>query len=351
VAENLFILQLAICCALYLRWGAKALTGESWQFIAAIPIAQGNGQWQGLNLTWYGALTANAYVVAVLIIFILLGAAGTPLAGTFLMVIALLALCVPASRVIARIVEGKAHTFTVGGASFVGVVAAPWVVLLVNQSAGMVLGFQIPVMAALAAGSIAYAFGEGLGRLACISFGCCYGKPLSSCNPLVAKVFAGYSFVFTGKTKKIAYASGLDGVKILPVQAFTYILYTCAGLVATWLFLHAFFIAAFLLATTVTQGWRVLSELLREDYRGNGTISAYQILGTIAIVYAYGTAFVLAGLGVPQASASLVNGLTTLWNPAMILFIQALWLVIFIYTGCSKVTGSTLSFHVHHDQI
>lgn len=351
MAENLFILLLALCCALYLWWGATALTGESWQFIATIPVAQqGNGQWHGLNLTWYGALTANAYVAAVLIIFVLLGAAGIPLAGTFLMVIALLVLCVPASRVIARIVEGKAHTFTVGGASFVGVVAAPWVVLLVNHSAGMVLGFQIPVMAALAAGSIAYAFGEGLGRLACISFGCCYGKALCSCHPLVAKIFAGHSFVFTGKTKKIAYASGLDGVKILPVQALTYILYTCAGLAATWLFLHSFFVAAFLLATTVTQGWRVLSELLREDYRGNGTISAYQILGTIAIVYAYGTAFVL-GLGVPQPYASLGTGLTTLWNPAMIIFLQALWLVIFLYTGRSKVTGSTLSFHVHRDRI
>jgi phosphatidylserine decarboxylase len=56
----------------------------------------------------------------------LLGAAGVPLAGVMVFSVLMLALCVPASRLVARLVEGKAHTFTVGGAVFVGIVAAPW---------------------------------------------------------------------------------------------------------------------------------------------------------------------------------------------------------------------------------
>jgi hypothetical protein len=37
----------------------------------------------------------------------------------------------------------------------------------------------MPIVPALAAVMIAYTFGEALGRLACISFGCCYGVSIS----------------------------------------------------------------------------------------------------------------------------------------------------------------------------
>ena len=79
----------------------------------------------GVNLTWYGLLTGNAYVVSVAVLFILMGAVKVPLAGTALLVTIMLACCVPASRLVARVVEKKAHTFTVGGAVFVGVLIAP----------------------------------------------------------------------------------------------------------------------------------------------------------------------------------------------------------------------------------
>jgi prolipoprotein diacylglyceryltransferase len=83
---------------------------------------------------------------------------------------------VPSSKLMARIVERKKHTSTIGGASFVGLLLAPWIiqgtqVVCLSTGAG-----QVSVMVVLAAVMICYTLGEGLGRLACISFGCCYGK-------------------------------------------------------------------------------------------------------------------------------------------------------------------------------
>lgn len=348
--DVLFIVVLSLLSGVLFLWGVKALPGERRQILAAVPVdSHGDGRWSGVNFTWYGLLTANAYVVAVAMVLILLGGVGVPVAGTFATVAALLVFCVPASRVVARLVEKKAHTFTVGGAVFVGMLIAPWVVVMANRSAGAFLGFHVPVMAALAAVSIAYAFGEGLGRLACVSFGCCYGKRLSACHPLLQRAFRRYGVIFTGKTKKIAYAGGMEGVKVLPVQALTYVIYVGTGLLATLLFLRSHCTAAFVAATTVTQGWRVLSELLRDDYRGAGKISAYQVMGVVGILYAWGIAILFGEAPLP--AVELARGILTLWNPFVILALQLLWFTIFLYTGRSMVTGATISFHVHPDRI
>ncbi|MCM2357015.1 MAG: prolipoprotein diacylglyceryl transferase [Geobacteraceae bacterium] len=332
--------------ALYLFWGITVLPHERWQFLAAVPVRKKEGgEWDGVNLTWYGLLTANAYAVAVAVLFILLGAIGVPFAGTAVMAAILLSLCVPASRLVARVVEKKAHTFTVGGAVFVGVLMAPWVVLLINRTVGL----DISPAAALAALAIAYAFGEGLGRLACISFGCCYGRRLADAPGWLQRTFAGLSFTFAGKTRKIAYAGGLEGVQVLPVQALTAILYVCCGLAGIYLFLHSLFAAAFLLAMVVTQGWRILSETLRDDYRGGGRFSAYQVMGLVAILYGCGALLLFPAT--PISPPAIADGLAILWHPAALLFLQGLWLAIFLYTGRSTVTGALLSFHVHRDRI
>jgi hypothetical protein len=52
-----------------------------------------------------------------------------------------------------------------------------------------------------------------------------------------------------------------------------------------------------------------------------------------------------------SAVPDIVEGLTNLWHPATILFLQAVWLIIFLYTGRSYVTGSTISFHIHQKRI
>ena len=340
----------ATLMALYLWWGFRYLPAEQWQIFATVPSGKSEtGGWLGVNFTWYGLLTANAYAVAIAVLLVLMGAVGIPPLGTALLTVALLICCVPASRLVARVVEKKAHTFTVGGAVFVGILITPPVITLVNRTAGQALAFHIPVMAAYGAIAIAYAFGEGLGRLACISFGCCYGKPLAAASGWLRRLFSGRCFVFSGSTKKIAYSGAMEGTEVIPIQAVTAVLYCACGLLATWLFLESRHIAAFLVATITTQGWRSLSETLRADYRGAGKISAYQIMGVVGVVYAVGAAFLLNEpfLGLPQLPA----GIATLWNPAIILFLQGVWMVIFLYTGRSTVTGATLAFHVHQDRI
>ncbi len=344
--NELFVLFLLIAFGLMLTWGFRVLPRDGWQMLATLPIRPlGNGQWQGVNLTWYGLLTANAYLIGLLLLIILLGAAEVSLSGVMLVAIGLLTLCIPASRLIARIVEGKAHTFTVGGAVFVGILAAPWIVKLVSQ----ITTEQIPVLITLAAISIAYACGEGLGRLACISFGCCYGRPISQCGSLTQRFFRRWNFSFYGETRKISYASGLEGAPVVPIQAITALLYIGVGLLGTELFLHGKYLVAFTVTMIVTQFWRVVSELFRADFRGNARFSVYQVMGLVAIPYALGCAIYFNSVGTPKPQLEL--GLLALWQPGTLLFLQLIWLSLFIYTGRSTVTGAHLSFHIHRERI
>lgn len=348
MTNELFLLLLLLGFTALLLWGFRVLPGEKWQVLATLPVRRNsNGEWQGINLTWYGLLTANAYLVAVAMLVLLLGSIGAPLGEMALATSGLLALCVPASRLVARLVEGKTHTFTVGGAVFVGLVAAPWLIEGLNRLPGVM---RLPVLPTLAALAVAYAFGEGLGRLACISFGCCYGKPLSQCCPTAQKLFRRWHFAFTGATKKIAYAGGLEGVRVVPIQGLTATLYTLTGLFGAWLFLNGHFGGAFVLTTLITQAWRVYSETLRADYRGRGRFSAYQLMALLALPYTLAIA-----LGYQDAPVTtwpeLKRGLALFWQPAPLLFLQLLWLSLFLYTGRSSVTGATLSFHVHRDRV
>ena len=49
-----------------LIWAFRELPAERWQFVATIPLQRhADGHWIGLNLTFYGALTALGYVVAI----------------------------------------------------------------------------------------------------------------------------------------------------------------------------------------------------------------------------------------------------------------------------------------------
>jgi hypothetical protein len=350
MANVVFVSGLALLFTLLLAWGFKALPKEGRQILAALPVAkEGADHWRGVNLTYYGLLNANAYTAAVAIMIILMGAIGAPLEATLMWAILLLALCMPASRLVAKLVERKSYTFTIGGASFVGILAAPWAIELINAVHGDGMNPHIPVMPAMAALAIAYSFGEGMGRLACISFGCCYGKPLSQSHPLIQKVFENCSFTFFGKTKKIAYASNLEGERVVPVQAVTSTLYIGIGLLGIVLYLSSHHLAAFILSVATTQGWRSVSEVLRADYRGEGKISAYQIMGALAIFYAVGLSLVFPST--PDLAADVSAGIKSLWNPGVILFLQVLWVACFLYTGRSMITGSTISFYVHKDRI
>ncbi|MFA6283835.1 MAG: prolipoprotein diacylglyceryl transferase family protein, partial [Desulfurivibrionaceae bacterium] len=265
------------------------------------------------------------------------------------MVLGVMGCSVAAAKLLAMAVEKKRNTLTVGGAAIIGLLSMPVAVATYNSLAERLnapLASLIPVMAALA---VAYLLGEGIGRLACLSFGCCYGKPLSELGPKARRFFAPFAATFHGSTKKISYASGLAGVGVVPIQAITSFLSVTIGLGAMYLFLEGAFKAAFLLAALFALGWRVLSEYFRADYRGEGKFSAYQQMALWGMGYC--TLLALFDGNNTGGQTNLEAGLASLWNPAALLFFQALWLLLFIYTGFSSVTGAMLSFHVRQEKI
>jgi hypothetical protein len=350
MSNEMFVLSLGGLFLAFATWAFKQLPREGWQILASVPILKdSSGRWHGLNFTYYGLLTANALVLSAALLIVLLGAVNVPTGVILAIVMVLLLICLPAAKWVARLVEGKSYTFTVAGAFFVGMLAAPLILRIFNLLLNQSRLSEIPVIPALAALVIVSAIGEGLGRIACISFGCCYGKPLAEVHPALRRVFGKWNFVFSGEMKKISYASGMGGREVVPIQAITSILYVAVGLLATLLFLKGLFSLAFLLAVVTTQGWRSLSEVLRADYRGQGKVTPYQIMGIIAICYS--SAFVASLSMDPLASPKLAVGIEALWRPEVVLFLQALWAIVFIVFGKSMVTGSQISFRLYEDRI
>jgi hypothetical protein len=342
---EIFILILAGGIFMLFLWAFRTLPKENWQILACLPQRKDDdGKWRGINLTYYGFFNAAAYLFAVILFLIMAGSLGITFIGSLSVVIPVLAICMSASRLIARLVEKKKNTFTVGGASFIGILITPWIITIVNITLGKWLGFRVAIIETMTAIFIAYAFGEGIGRLACISFGCCYGKPLSTCNPLTQKIFRRWNFVFRGKTKKIAYDHQLDGQAVIPIQALTAIIYTGCGLLSFYLFIKGKAPTALVITLFVTQGWRFASEFLRADYRGHGRISAYQIMTLFASIYTF---VILAFIQENYRSLpNLLMGLSFLWNPGMIIFLVVLWVVSFLYTGRSSVTCSSIHIRI-----
>ena len=349
-SNEAFVLVLGALMAVMVFWAFKRLPEERWQFLASVPIMKdGSGHWHGLNFTYYGLLIANALVFGVAMLIILFGALRVPMSVTLTLIFAVLLVCLPAAKWVARLVEGKHCTFTIAGAFFVGIFTAPGVILALNALLPKAGFAPVPMTPALAAILIAYAFGEGLGRLACISFGCCYGVALQEAHPILRRIFDHWHFVFFGETKKISYASGLAGQQVVPIQAMTSLFYIGIGLAATWFFLKSQYGLAFVLTMAVTQGWRVLSEVLRADYRGDGRISAYQIMGIVAITFAAVHSYFTGDGG--RVTADLATGLEALWHAEVLLALQTLWALVFIIFGKSMVTGAQISFHLREDRI
>jgi hypothetical protein len=348
MTDATFVLTLGICLTLLLGWGFKTLPREQWQIMATLPLRkEPSGTWVGVNITYYGLLTASAGLAAIVTFLMLMASIHASMSAAVIAVGVVLAVCLPASRLVARVVEKKRHTSTVAGAVFVGLLVAPLVVAAINALAGP--DAKTPIGATIAAMTVAYIMGEGLGRLACISFGCCYGKPITQVGHSARRLFEKFHFAFSGPTKKIAYASGLEGIKVVPIQALTSTLYVAVGLIGMFLFLQSFYRTAYVVTIIASQAWRVYSETLRADYRGDSKISVYQKMAVGVMIYA--VAILAMFPGSPDLKADLTAGLTALWDPLVILVLQSIWVVIFLCTGWSMVTGSVLSFHVHRDRI
>jgi prolipoprotein diacylglyceryltransferase len=343
--NDLFVLGLAIFFAAILRWAFRTLPQEEWQIMAAVPCVKRDSEtWAGANYTYYGLLVALSCTFSTGLALLLMGSAGIPGSVGLLVVAAVLCVCMPTARIMARIVEKRLHTLTIAGPTFVGVVAAPGIVWAADLALSSFTNTRIPMLPVLAAFSIAYAMGEGFGRLACISFGCCYGKPLAVCHPILQRGLHRYGFVFSGKTKKIAYESGLEGEPVIPIQAMTSTLFLAVAILGMLLYFRGWYAEALIVTISVTQAWRIVSETLRSDYRGGGSWSAYQFLAAVAILCCGIMYFLLpTSLNPP---ADLIAGLGALWDPFVLLSLQTLFVVTFLWTGRSTVTASTMEFQI-----
>lgn len=141
----------------------------------------------------------------------------------------------------------------------------------------------------------------------------------------------------------------MEGIPLVPIQAITSAFCFLAAFTGTWLFFRSRFGAAFVVTIAATQVWRFASEGLRADYRGAGRITGYQVMALAMVAYSFGLA---AMLPLPAGCISdPILGIRSLWNPAVLLFVEVLWGGVFVYYGRSKVTGSTLSIHVREDRV
>jgi prolipoprotein diacylglyceryltransferase len=341
---------LALALAILFAWAFRHLPRERWQILAALPRErEPGGGWHGVNLTYYGVFNALGVGAGVTVAIFLPGAMGLPLAYLAGCVLAFLAVVLPASKLINRLVERNWHGFTVGGGCFVGMVAGPWVIWGVSRLFLPPADAASAVPYVLGALAPAYALGEGIGRLACISFGCCYGRPVSDSPAWLRPLFGRWAFAFEGRLKKASYAHGFEGQRLIPVQALTAIISSLAGLAGVALFLSGRPVAAFVLALVATQVWRFLSEFLRADYRGAGRISAYQWMALAGAVYA-----VLLGLlwpPVPRTAPDVARGLALLWTPGSILLIEAVMGFVFLRMGISTVTASHITMNLRNDRV
>ena len=343
-----FLLILSGLLTALFAWAFPRLHRKEWQFLAAVPVEEEGpgGSWRGMNLTFYGFFVATANAVALMLYIVLVSAAGLEIKTVFLLTGATFLICLPGARIIAGLVEGKKNTFTVAGASFAGLMTFPLVVWLINA---VVAGPLVPILPAFAGLTASYALGEGLGRLACLSFGCCCGKPVSLFSPLAETLLRPFSITFTGHTKKVSYEGKYFEEALVPVQMLTALVHAVVTVLATALYLYVMYAWSAMLAVGATQSWRVASEFLRSDHRGGGRFTAYQAMSVLSMI---GAGLILKfAPETERAMPDLSRGVATLWTPEVILAVQALWLVVFFYMGRSTVTESRISFSVRPDRV
>jgi prolipoprotein diacylglyceryltransferase len=338
-ANMLFVLGLVALVSAILAWGLHVLPRENMQILATIPLRRIDGDlWRGVNLTWYGVMQMTGMVLAIALALVLATAAHVPTHTLVLVIGVMLAVALPAAGLVARLVERRRGTFTVGGAVFAAALFLPWTTLALDALSGS--DHAVPIISAIA---VAYPLGEGIGRLACISFGCCYGRRLDDCGPGLRALFGWHPAVVVGATRKAVYEGHCEGVPLVPAPALSALVLSFAGLAGVPLFLDGEFLAAAVLSLSVAFVWRFTSEFLRADYRGQGRLSVYQWMALVCLVY------VVSAVGLLSARArqpDIHHGLALLASPLTVLALAAVGVVVFVYLGVSKMTTATIRLGV-----
>jgi Prolipoprotein diacylglyceryl transferase len=333
-------------------WSFRNLPLERWQFAAILPSPgqpHAHERWIGTNITFYGVISAAAYAVATALFIFLCGSVGQPLWATLAFIVALLAACIPASRLIAKWVEGGNVNFTVGGAAFAAALLLPFVVYLARYVATLTATTHFDAPALIAAAGLAYVLGEAIGRLGCLSFGCCYGRPISAVGALQRALYGATATTYRGQLKKISYASNLENTPVVPVQSIASVLLFTLFLVGLWLYWQQHFVASALLSVWGSQLWRLYSETLRADYRGGGKFSAYQWMAVATCVLSTVSIGSLAGDS--SSHPRFAQGWASVSQLEVFIALQLLAVGIVWFMGRSQVTGALVNLRLFRDRL
>ena len=336
-----FLAAIGIFLALILTAGFTFLPGERFQFIASVPSGKRKKDYSsGKNLTWYGLITAFSVTASSALFCTLASSYGFALKTCLLFIGSILLIALPASKIIAFIVEKRKGTITVGGAAFAAIAVSPAAAYLALKLSAD--GNSESIMPLLAAIGCSYLIGEGIGRLSCLSFGCCYGKPLKKYNGFIRKILSPFAVRFYGKLKKASYESGYEAKKLFPIQNITAVIYSASAVFSAWLFFTGEFRISFLFSIITAFAWRIISEFFRADFRGTGKISAYQIMSFLSIAICIAAAYFLPSPGIIFINA--MDGLQIFSNVLFVIILQFLFVAVFLFTGISSVTASKIYF-------
>ncbi|MGC8769285.1 prolipoprotein diacylglyceryl transferase family protein [Calditerrivibrio sp.] len=323
----------------------RYLPKERYQFIFTIPYKKlEDGRWLGKNITYYGFFNALGYTAGTLVTTALLLSFGLSFLQIFLMILFVFIICIPSSKLLAYIIEKSPHGFTVGGAVFVGVLVLPVAIYLSLKLTNFSIEFKNLIIPVYAVISVGYLMGEGIGRLGCLSFGCCYGKEITKVKSnFLRSFFESFYTVFHGECKKISYASGGCGVRTVPVQAIAILLYITTSFVSILMILKGFIISSLITSTLISQLYRFYSEFLRSDYRGVGKISSYQKMAILNIIIIFIYCYIFNGDVIyPEIQKALLEILSL----KFLIFAFFIFLMTFLYTGLSTATYSVIEFKV-----
>ncbi|MCX7987914.1 MAG: prolipoprotein diacylglyceryl transferase [Thermodesulfovibrio sp.] len=318
-----------------LFFGLKNFHKDDFQFLATIPYRRSeNGTYQGINLTFYGLITAISCLLSTFLFISLLKIINFPEIGTYLILTLILVVGIPSSKILATIIEGRKNTLTIGGAVFIsGLISLPITWLVLTYLDLSLDKFLLPIITAI---SISYAFGEGIGRLACLSFGCCYGKPIDSFSFLKNIDFL--MVKFSCETKKAVYDGKYKEIPLLNTQALTSIVYIILAISSLLLYLFSYIKLALILSLSLTQLFRFFVEFLRDDFRGNRKVSVYQVFAIILFLYG----ITIASIFNVKYDIEFTKPIYYKSHDWMILFV--VFILTFLNSGISKVTESNIKF-------
>jgi hypothetical protein len=199
----------------------------------------------------------------------------------------------------------------------------------------------------MAATCIAYVLGEAIGRLACLSFGCCYGKPIDQCTSLQKALYSRFTETYRGRFKKISYASGLNDRPVIAVQSIACALLFSIFLVSLWLFWKGQIAASMVVSLGLSQLWRTYSEQLRADFRGRDGFTVYQAMALVGALLSVVFAWIYGGGDGTRVIASAYRGWLAATQAEIIVASQLLAFLIVLYMGRSSVTSSRLELLLH----